>query len=215
MKFGRKRDDVDLVFAETEGGIDRFDETGAVRLGYSEAVLDDLDAGAEAFDFFVRIDADDFVVDPDAEIALLLDEVEERARLCFRRDRDPESDQNILVGELLKNMVRDRLRGLGADFAAAVWAKAARDPRHEELQVIVDLRHRPDGGTRAFHRVRLLDRDGGRNAANFVHARFVHTIEELPHVRAESFDVTSLALRVDRVEGEARFAAAARPGDDA
>src|SRR5437762_11744600 len=107
MKFGRKRDDVDLVFAETEGGLDRFDEAGTVRLGYGEAILDDLDAGAEAFDFFVRIDADNFVVDPDAEITLLPNEIEEGARFCFRRDRDPESDQEILIGELLKKMVLD------------------------------------------------------------------------------------------------------------
>src|SRR5438874_2010092 len=119
MKGGRKRDHVDLVLAKAKSGFDRLDEAGAIRLGNGDAVLDDLDAGAEAFDFFVRIDADNFVVDPDAEIALLLDEIEEGARFCFRRDRDPESDQDILVRELLKNMSRDRLRGLGADFAAA------------------------------------------------------------------------------------------------
>ena len=116
--------------------------------------------------------------------------------------------------ELADHFVRDRARGLRANLPAAARAKCARDPRHQQFQVIVDLGHRADGGARAFHRIRLLDRDGGRNAADFVDARLVHAIEELPHVGAEGFNVTALAFGVDRVESEARFAAAARAGDD-
>src|SRR5207248_1484501 len=46
------------------------------------------------------------------------------------------------------------------------------------------------------------------------HPRFVHAIEELPHVGAERLDVTSLALGVDRFESQARFSRAARAGEN-
>src|SRR6185369_8676109 len=108
----------------------------------------------------------------------------------------------------------DRFRGLGPNLAAATGTKGVRHPRHEELQVIVDLSHRADGRARTFDRVGLLDRDRGRDASDFVHPRLVHPLEELPGVGAESLDVTALAFGVDRVEGETRFAAPAWAGDD-
>ena len=54
----------------------------------------------------------------------------------------------------------------------------------------------------------MLDRDGRRNAADLVHPRLIHAIEELPHVRTKRFDVTTLALGVNCIESETRFAAA-------
>ena len=60
----------------------------------------------------------------------------------------------------------------------------------------------------------MFDRDGRRNAADLVHPWLVHPVKELPHIRTEGFDVPTLAFRVDRFEGEARFAAAAWPSDN-
>ena len=93
-------------------------------------------------------------------------------------------------------------------------AKGLRHAREEQLQVVVDLRHRADGRARALDRVALLDGDGRRDAADLIHLRLVHAVEELPRVGREGLDVAALALGVDRVEGERRLAAAARPGDD-
>src|SRR2546423_15165153 len=100
-------DSVDLVLAETKRGLDRFDKARAVPFRNRDPVLDNLNAGTETFDFFVGIDANDFVVDPDAEITLLLNEIEEGTRLRFRRHRDPESDQHVLAGEFLENVIGD------------------------------------------------------------------------------------------------------------
>src|ERR1700730_965499 len=97
------------------------------------------------------------------------------------------------------------------NFAAATWAKSMRDARPEQFQVVVDFRHCPDSGTRAFYRVRLFDSDRRRDATNLIDARFVHAIEELPHVGTKSFDVTSLPFRVNRIERERRFTAPAGP----
>ena len=43
---------------------------------------------------------------------------------------------------------------------------------------------------------------------------FGELLEELPRVGRQRFDVASLPLGVDGVEGERRLARAARPGDD-
>ncbi len=62
-----------------------------------DAVLNDLNARAEAFDFCTRINTDDFAVQPNAQIALLLEKLEEIARLGLCRNGDPESDENGFV----------------------------------------------------------------------------------------------------------------------
>ena len=49
---------------------------------------------------------------------------------------------------------------------------------------------------------------------DLIHTRLVHALEKLPHVWTEGFDVTALALRVNCIERETRFAAAARASDD-
>ncbi len=59
--------------------------------------------------------------------------------------------------------------------------------------------------------VRLLDGDGRWDAIDRVRHRLVHAVEELPRVGAERLDVAALALGVDRIEREARFAGATRP----
>src|SRR4029077_13041991 len=59
-----------------------------------------------------------------------------------------------------------------------------------------------------------FDGDRGRDATNIVHARLVHAVEKLPHVRAECFHVTPLAFGVNRLECQTRFATAARTCDD-
>jgi hypothetical protein len=236
------RNNIYFSFSESQRGFERFDQSRAVFVADRDAVLDDLHARAQAFDFFVGIDAHDLVVDPNAQITLLLEEIEKRARFCFRRNRNPESDENsirrpdrlsicphLALRVLLSlrerievragrketdNVISDRLRGFRPDFAATTRAEGARDARPEKFQVIVDLGHGPDGRTRTFDWIRLLDGNGRRDAPDIVDPRFIHAVEELPHVRAEGFDITALALSVNGFEGETRFAAAARAGDD-
>ena len=113
-----------------------------------------------------------------------------------------------------EDLLGNRLGGFRSNFAAATRTEGASDARPEQLQIIVYLGHRSDGRTRCLDGVRLLDGDSGRNAADVVHARFVHAIEELPHVRAERLDVAALAFGIDRLEGQTRFAAPAGTGDD-
>src|SRR5439155_9133686 len=160
--------------------------------------------------------------------------------LCFRRDSDPERDENSfwragfnphlalrvrlsLARERIKvrvareqsnDFVGDRLRGLRTDFPVAIRTERAGNSWPEQLQIIIDLRHRPDSGTRRLDRVRLLNSDRRRDSTDVVHPRLIHAVEELPHVRAERLNVAPLAFRINCLESETRFAAATRPRDN-
>ncbi len=106
---------------------------------------------------------------------------------------------------------------LGRVAPHGLRASAAEEPAgacEEQLQVVVDLRHRPDRRARGAHRVGLVDRDGGRDAFDRVHLRLVHAVQELPRVGRERLDVAALALGVERVEDERGLARARRPRDD-
>ena len=116
--------------------------------------------------------------------------------------------------ELCYNLLRDRLCGFRANFATAARTKCLCDAWPEQLQIIIDLRHRPDSGTRRLDRVRLLNSDRRRDSTDVVHPRLIHAVEELPHVRAERLNVAPLAFRINCLESETRFAAATRPRDN-
>jgi len=143
-----------------------------------------------------------------------LEKREEIRRLRPGGRRDTEGHQHRLAVRFGKGLLHNGRRRLRPDRALAGGADRSRNAREEELQVIVDLRHRPDGGAGGLHRVRLFDGDGGWDAANLIHLRLVHPLQELAGVGAERLHVAPLALGIERVEGETRFAAAARTGDD-
>ena len=80
--------------------------------------------------------------------------------------------------------------------------------REQQLQVIVELGHRADGGARGAHRVGLVDGDGRRNAVDAIDRRLVHAVEELARVGREGLDVAALAFGVQRVEHQRGLARA-------
>ena len=112
-----------------------------------------------------------------------------------------------------QNCGRDARWSFAYNLPLALRAESARKAWHQKLQVIVDLRHRSDRGSSRTNPVRLLDRNSGRNTENFVHQRFVHPLEKLAGVRAEGFDISALPFRIDRIEGQAGFAATAGTRD--
>ena len=94
------------------------------------------------------------------------------------------------------------------------WQYNARGAREQELQVVVQLRHRADGRARRAHGVGLVDRDRRRNALDAIDLRLVHAVEELPRVRREGLDVAPLPFGIQRVEHERGLARARHAGDD-
>ena len=86
-------------------------------------------------------------------------------------------------------------------------------PRPEQAHVVVDLGDGADGGARVLRRRLLLDRDRRRQAVDLVDVGFLHHLEELARVSRKRLDVATLALGVDRIEGQRRFARAGEPGE--
>ena len=84
------------------------------------------------------------------------------------------------------------------------------DPGKQEPQVIVDLGHGADRRPWVPAGALLVDGDRRREAVDLVDVRLLHLAQELARVRREALDVPALALRIDRVEGEA---ALSRPGE--
>ena len=204
----------ELATAEPERVFDGLGEPRAAFLGNGHAILNHLDDRWQTLCLRRFVGAQYFAIEPHTQIALLLEKGEEVRGLRSRGRRHTESHEHRSAIVLLEDMLDDALRRLGFDLALTLRAARRRDAREKELQVIIDLRHRADGRARALHVVRLLDGDGRRDAADFVHARLVHSVQKLPRVGRERLDVTPLPFRVDRVECERRLAAAARPGDD-
>ena len=84
--------------------------------------------------------------------------------------------------------------------------------RKQQLEVIVQLRHRAHGGAAGAHGVGLVDSDGRRHALYTVHRWLVHSVQKLARVGAEGLHIATLALGVQRVKHQAGFARAAGAG---
>ena len=107
-------DEKDASFAEAEGGFDGFGQAVFVIRG--NAVLDDMDDGRE---FFRRgfVDAEDFSVEPDAEVALLLEEFEKLGGAAFFdiAGADGKGDEQGASGEAGGGGADDAAGGFGLD----------------------------------------------------------------------------------------------------
>ena len=126
------------------------------------------------------------------------------------------------TGALTVNRVPSGRRSTWSTIASIDWPAIGRpqtgqcgrpDARVQQAQVVVDLGHGADRRARVAARRLLVDRDRRAEAVDRVDVRLLHHLEELARVGGERLDVAPLALRVDRVEGQARLAGAREPGD--
>ncbi len=84
----------------------------------------------------------------------------------------------------------------------------------EQPHVVVYFRGGRYGRTRIARRVLLLDCDGRSEAVDQVDIWFLYTLQELSRVGGERFDVASLALGIDGIEGKRRLTRAGDAGDN-
>src|SRR4029077_7602924 len=80
---------IQLSFPEPQRRLDCLDQSCPIFLANRDPVLDHLNPGAELIDFRIRINSNNLPPDQDPEVALLLEKIEERARLGLCRNRDP------------------------------------------------------------------------------------------------------------------------------
>src|SRR5262249_30257763 len=86
--------------------------------------------------------------------------------------------------------------------------------RPKQTQVVVDLRDGADRGPRIVSGGFLLDGNRRRQPFDRVDVGLFHQPEKLSCICGQRFDVTALALGVDRVERQRGLAGSRKPGDD-
>ena len=130
------------------------------------------------------------------------------------RERHLEDDEG--AGAWMRRQARrgGAFRAVAGHRGAAGTAVRHAHLGEEQLQVVVQLRHRADGGARRLHGTALVDRDGGQDAVDALDGGPLHAIEELPGVGGEALDVAPLPLGVQDVEGEAGLARSRDARDD-
>ena len=106
------------------------------------------------------------------------------------------------------------LRDERVNLPAALHAMLLADLRVEQAQVMIDFRHRGDGGFFAALAEPLLDGHGRRDAGDIVDVGPRHHFEKLARVSGQAVDVAALAFGINDVEGERRFSRAAQAGED-
>ena len=80
--------------------------------------------------------------------------------------------------------------------------------------MVPDLGDRANGRTRVARRALLVNGDRRREPINGINVGLLHLPKELTCVGREALNVASLALGVDRVEGEARLTRARDASND-
>ena len=106
------------------------------------------------------------------------------------------------------------LQRLLANRLAAKMALHFAGASKKQPQIIVNLGRRGDGAARVRVPGSLVDADDRRKPADRIHVRPLELIEELPGVRAQTFDILSLPLGIDRIERQAALPRPAGAGDD-
>ena len=199
-------------FGELERGLERVgDAPPDVRLG-DQAVDDDLDRV-----LVVLGQADglgelaDLAVDPRAREPLPRQVAEQLLVLALAPPDHGRQHLELRALRQLHHLIHDLLGRLAADRAPAVRAVGMADAGEEHPEVVVDLGDGPDGRSRVPAGRFLVDRDGRREALDEVDVRLLHLSQELPRVRRQRLHVPSLALGVDRVEGERGLPGAGQP----
>ena len=202
--------------AELQGRFDGVVQTRRVELAADETVHDGFDV---VLDLLVErgdllVERDDFPVDAGADEAVLAEFVQDVAVFALAAADDGREDHHGGSGGELEQAVADALRGLRGEDLAAFRAVRRADVSIQEAEVVVDLRHGRDRGTRIGARGPLFDGDGRGQPLDVADFRLAHAVEELAGVGGEAFHVAALALGVERVERERGLAGAGEPGDD-
>ena len=114
----------------------------------------------------------------------------------------------------LQHLVDYLLHALLLDELAAFRAVRFTCACEQKTQVIVYFRDRTYGRTRIAARGLLVDGNCRAQAFDVVHIRLVHLSQELAGVGRKRFHIAALAFSVNRIKGQAAFAAAAEACDN-
>ena len=153
---------------------------------------------------------DDFPVEPRADESFALDLLQHIAEFPdLPLHQRGEQDQLGFLGKREQG-IDDGLRGLLEHRFAGGRIVRLADGRVEDAQVIVNLRGRGDGRARIAPRRTLLNGDGRGQPLDEIDVRLLHLVEELPGVSGKALHIAALALGIQGVKSERRFARTAQ-----
>jgi len=101
--------------------------------------------------------------------------------------------------------------GLGPDRALALGAVGFAGAAEQQPQIVLDLRHRADGGAGIVAGGFLVDRDRRRQPLDRIDVGLVDLAQELAGIGRQALDIAALPFSEDRVKGQGALAAAAHP----
>ena len=205
------------AFAPAQSGFGGIAEAHANLVIYDQAIHNDLDivkflfVEFDAGDVFAQLDH--LAIHAGAHKAFTGKTLKDIAELALLAADHRREQHHLGLGRQRQNLVHNVARGLGRNGHAGLGAMRLADVRVQQAQVIVNLGGGGDDRTRAAARAALLDGNGRREAFNEIHVRLLQLVQKLAGVGGERLNIFALALGVNGVKGERRFAAAAEAGD--
>ena len=191
------------------------------RLLQRNAIHDDID---EVLDLLVQRDGlaghlHDLTVDAHAGEALLLQVGEELGELALAAGHyrcHEDGLRGLALGPVAQaqNLIGHLVGGLLLDLPSALRAVGHAHPREQQAQVVVDLGGGAHGRARVFRGGLLVDGHSRGKSVDGVHVGLGHLSQEHAGVAGEALHVTTLALGVHGIEGQARLARAGKARDD-
>ena len=156
----------------------------------------------------------DLTIDTHAGKAISAGLQEDILELTLAVAGDRREDEPLATGCLREDLIDNLFRGLRADASTTFGTVGLTDPGVQDAQVVVDLGDGANGRPRILGCRLLFNGNGRRETDDCVNGRFLLVSQELARVAGEAFDVASLPLGVQGVEGERRLARTGDAGED-
>ena len=85
-------------------------------------------------------------------------------------------------------------------------------PGPQKTQIVINLRHRTNGGAGILGSGLLVNGNGGRQTVDTVHIRLIHLAQKLPGIGRKALHIPALAFCINGIEGETGFSGAGKAG---
>ena len=180
-----------------------------------------LDAVNDGFDgvflvFFQRgngINVEHFTIDTQANETLCTQFIKQPKLLALTPDNEWRQNHQLGVFGQLQNRIDHLRHGLCGQFNAVMRAAWRAGAGKQQAQVIVNFGDGANCRTRVMAGGFLLDGNGRRKPFDQINIGFLHQLQKLSGVGRKRFHIASLALGVQCVKRQRRFARAGKPGN--
>src|SRR5262245_29980040 len=207
------KEEIESAFAIVKRLFQEVDDARFILRSEGEAIDDDLERFLRNRRFFDFVELTNRLLHQQAMEARLTQAVANFVPSHRRSRQGKRQDHRRAFGQC-SELTKHRLRRVTFDDALAAVAIEHGDLGEQQLEMVVELGHGADRGTRGAHGPALIDGDGRWDALDAFDVGLVHTVEKLARVGGKTLDIAALAFSVEDVECQGRFTRAADAGDD-